>query len=199
MKKQIIMMTLAVAATGLWAKASDTNDSKLRVNPTESKVEWLGKKVTGEHTGHIDISSGELIIDGGKLSGGTFVIDMSSITNTDIEKSDMNEKLVGHLKSDDFFAVEKYPTSKLVITQVTHEKGSKYQVKGNITIKGITKPIDFPAEVSLAGDKAFASAVITIDRSEFDVKYGSGSFFDGLGDKMIYDDFTLNVSLVAGQ
>lgn len=197
--KQFLIMALAVVATSLSAKASDTKDSKLTVNPQESKVEWLGKKVTGEHTGNIDISSGELLIDAGKLSGGNFVIDMSSITNTDLEKPEMNQKLVGHLKSDDFFAVEKHPTSKLVITQVTHEKGSKYRVKGNITIKGITKAIDFPAEVSLAGAKAYASAVITIDRSDFDVKYGSGSFFDGLGDKMIYDDFTLNVSLVAGE
>lgn len=133
------------------------------------------------------------------MRGGSFEIDMQSIKNTDIENEEYNQKLVGHLKSDDFFGVEKYPKASFVIKEVDQKNASKYHVKGDITIKGTTKSIEFPVEISMMDDKAVASASITIDRSEFDIRYGSGSFFDGLGDKMIYDDFTLDVTLVAAK
>ena len=199
MKKQVLLIALSVIAIGFSAFTGKEKKSVLSVNVPESKVVWLGKKVTGEHTGTINIASGDLKFSDNTLSGGSFEIDMSSIENSDIENEEYKQKLVGHLKSDDFFGVEKYPISTLVIKNVEVKSANKYHVKGEITIKGITKSIEFPVEVSLVGSKATASATITIDRSEFDVKYGSGSFFDGLGDKMIYDDFTLNVTLVANK
>ena len=199
MKKQVLLIALSVVAIGFSAFTGKEKKSVMSVNVPESKVVWLGKKVTGEHTGTINIASGDLEFSDDKLSGGSFEIDMSSIANSDIENEEYKQKLVGHLKSDDFFGVEKYPISTLVIKNVEVKSANKYHVKGEITIKGITKSIEFPVEVSLVGSKATASATITIDRSEFDVKYGSGSFFDGLGDKMIYDDFTLNVTLVANK
>ena len=171
----------------------------MSVNVAESKVTWLGKKVTGEHTGTIQLLSGGMQFNDDKLVGGSFEIDMRSIENTDLENEEYNQKLVGHLKSDDFFGVKKYPAATMKITDVEQKTSSKYHVTGDITIKGITKSIVFPVEVSLLDTKAVASASITIDRSEFDVRYGSGSFFDDLGDKMIYDDFRLDVTVVASR
>lgn len=199
MKNQILTVGLAVVAMAFSAFTEKEKKSVLAVDTAESKVTWLGKKVTGEHSGTIEIAFGDLQFSDDKLSGGSFEIDMNSIKNTDIENDEYSQKLDGHLKSDDFFGVENYPKAVLVITNVGQKSNNKYHVTGDITIKATTKSIEFPVEISMSGSKAVASASITIDRSEFDVKYGSGSFFDGLGDKMIYDDFTLDVTLVASK
>jgi polyisoprenoid-binding protein YceI len=197
MKRQIL--TMAFVAAGVGAFAEGEVQSNMTVITQESQVEWLGKKVTGEHYGTISISKGDLKLENDVLTGGSFEIDMKTIICTDLENQDANQKLVGHLKSDDFFGVEKFPTANFVITGVEKTGSTKYLVHGDITIKGITKSISFPTQVAIYGDKASATASITIDRSEFNVKYGSGSFFDGLGDKMIYDEFTLDVTLVANK
>lgn len=192
-------MALAIVAIGYSAIAGNDKQETMNVNTEESKVVWLGKKVTGEHAGHISLADGQLMFDGDKLTGGSFEMDMTTITNTNLEKEETNQKLVGHLKSDDFFGVEKFPKSTFVITNVEEKKGGKYHVQGDLTIKGITKSIDFPAQITMLDSKAVATAAITIDRSEFDVRFGSGSFFDNLGDKVIYDDFTLDITLVANK
>ncbi len=197
MKKQILLIALSVLAIAISSFTGKEKKTTLSVNVAESKVVWLGKKVTGEHTGTIGIAQGNLEFSKNQLSGGSFEIDMKSIANTDLEDQEYKNKLEGHLKSDDFFGVEKFPKATLVIKKVKHDTGNKYQVKGDMTIKGITNAIEFPVEVSIDGSKATASATIIIDRSKFEVKYGSGSFFDNLGDKMIYDEFTLEVTLVA--
>ena len=199
MKKTILLIAFSIVAIGYNAIAGKDGKSTMSVNAEESKVQWLGKKVTGEHTGEIRMAYGDLQFDGEELTGGSFEIDMKSITNSDIENEEYNQKLVGHLKSDDFFGVEKYPKASFVITGVEQKKAGKYHIKGDLTIKGITKSIEFPAQVTMLDSKATATASITVDRSEFNVRYGSGSFFDGLGDKMIYDDFTLDVTLVANK
>ncbi len=193
-----ILSTLAIAV--LFVASSFTGkdvNGAFNANTSKSTVAWLGKKVTGEHNGHISLKSATLDVKKGKLTGGEFVIDMTSITNEDIEDAGYKEKLVGHLKSDDFFGVEKYPTSKFVITKVEHKGGNDYQIAGNLTIKEKTEKIEFPATVEIGDDEVTASAKLVIDRSKFDVRYGSGSFFDGLGDKMIYDDFELDINIVA--
>ncbi len=194
MKKQVLFIALTVAIVGF---SAFTEKEGFTVNTSESKVAWLGKKVTGQHNGVINIADGTLEIENGKLKGGNFTIDMNSITVLDLKDAEYNKKLTGHLKSDDFFGVEKHPKSMLVIKSVKEKSNNKYHVKGDITIKGVTKTIEFPAEVNLIGSKAVASASITIDRSQFGVKYGSGAFFEDLGDKMIYDDFVLDVTLVS--
>jgi polyisoprenoid-binding protein YceI len=199
MKKKILLFALSIVAIGYSAIAGNEGKSTMSVNSEESKVVWLGKKVTGEHSGEIKMAFGDLQFDGDMLTGGSFEIDMNSISNTDVENEEYKQKLVGHLKSDDFFGVKEYPKASFVITDVEHKKAGKYLVKGDITIKGITKSIEFPAQVTMLDSKATATASVTIDRSEFNVKYGSGSFFDGLGDKMIYDDFTLDITLVANK
>ncbi len=199
MKKQVLVFALTVVAIGFSAFKGEEKESTLSVNVAESKVVWLGKKVTGEHTGTIEIGQGDLEFANDKLVGGSFEIDMKSMKNTDIENDEYNQKLVDHLKSDDFFGVEKFPKSTFVIKNVEQKSNTRYHVSGDITIKGITKSIEFSVELTMVDSKAVASTSITIDRSEFDIRYGSGSFFDNLGDKMIYDDFTLDITIVANK
>ena len=163
----------------------------LEVDKESSKVTWRGEKVTGFHEGTIEIKEGDFEYVDGKLTGGKFVIDMTSI-----ESDEELDKLEGHLKSDDFFGVAKYPTATFVIKEVVNQGPKGYNITGDITIKGITKEIKFVADIKEVGNNVNASAEIELDRSEFNVRYGSGSFFDGLGDKLIYDNFTLGVNLV---
>lgn len=160
------------------------------VNVKESSVTWTGKKVTGSHTGTIQLKSGHFKVEDEKLIGGEFIMDMASIVNNDLS-GESKGKLEGHLKSDDFFGVEKHPTSKLVITSVAKKDNGTYGVVANLTIKDKTNPITF----DLDWNENSASAKLTIDRSKYDVRYGSGSFFDNLGDKTIYDNFDLEVNL----
>lgn len=162
-----------------------------KVDVAKSTVNWTGKKVTGEHHGTIAVKEGNLEVAGGKVTGGKVVMDMSAIANTDLTDADMNAKLIGHLKSDDFFGVATYPTAELVITKVD---GTTFS--GNLTIKGITNPASFTATSSKDGKSTVYKGALTVDRSKYNVKYGSKSFFDNLGDKVIYDEFTLDFSLV---
>jgi polyisoprenoid-binding protein YceI len=132
---------------------------------------------------------------GDKLEKGSFVVNMSTIVCTDIKDEGYRAKLEGHLKSDDFFGVEKYPESKFEVVKAKNLGNGNYEVHGNITIKGITKPISFNVNMHHHGDDLHVSGKIVIDRSKFNVRYGSGSFFDNLGDKTIYDDFELSLDL----
>ncbi|MCC5931500.1 MAG: YceI family protein [Cyclobacteriaceae bacterium] len=192
----LIMATLAVTF-GLKAE----NDAKetFTADVNKSEIKWNGKKVTGEHYGKIKLDNASLIMDNGQLTGGSFVVDMTSLTVEDIKDPGTNQKLTGHLKSDDFFGIEKFPRANFVITEVSKKDGDNYHVKGNITIKGKTEAIEFPAVIRTKGAEVDATATVTINRAKFDVKYGSGSFFDNLGDKMIYDNFDLDIHLVASK
>lgn len=182
--KTILAAILIFASVGLMAQ-------KMEVDTQNSKLEWLGKKVTGEHSGTILLKEGYVKMKKNQLAGGEFTIDMTSIVNTDIEDAEYKAKLEGHLKSDDFFGVANYPTAKLEIKKASAFKDNKATVTAHLTIKDITLPVEFEVEKG-EGDMV---ATIIIDRSKYDIQYGSGSFFDGLGDKMIYDDFTLMVNL----
>ncbi|KEQ30985.1 lipid-binding protein [Pedobacter antarcticus 4BY] len=170
-----------------------------KVDPGQSKLTWLAKKVTGEHAGTIQVRSGSLEVDNNVLKGGSFELDTKTITVTDIEDKEGNAKLLGHLKSDDFFAVEKFGTAKFVITSAQSKGSGLYQIKGNLTIKGITNEVTFPANVTLDNNKLVAKAKIKVDRTKYDIKFRSKSFFENLGDKTIYDDFELDIQLVANK
>ena len=160
------------------------------IKTENSKLVWKGYKVTGSHEGTIDIQSGSLIFEGDKLTGGNIVINMATIASTDLE-GEYKGKLEGHLKSDDFFGVETHSTSTLEFTEVKASGKNSYNVIGNLTIKGKTNPVNFA--ISIYGNKATAS--LKVDRTKYDVKYGSASFFDGLKDKAIYDEFDLVADL----
>lgn len=160
------------------------------IKTENSKVVWKGYKVAGSHEGTIDIKSGSLSFNEGKLIDGTIIIDMTTIANTDLE-GEYKGKLEGHLKSDDFFGVETHNTAALEFTSVKLASKNAYNVEGDLTIKGKTNPVSFT--ISIYGNKATAN--LKVDRTKFDVKYGSASFFDNLKDKAIYDEFDLVADL----
>ena len=187
LKQLIIASALFSSVTAFAAKEI------IQVDPAASKIVWLGKKVTGEHTGEIKIASGQLEFDGAAFKAANFSVDMTTITNTDLTDPEYNKKLVNHLNSDDFFSVEKNKTATFVTKSVSKVKDNTYKVTGDLTIKGKSAPATFNADVTKSG----ATAIVTFDRTKYDVKYGSGKFFQGLGDKMIDDSVQLTVTLTA--
>jgi len=180
---------LFIAFIGLTAGITNGQD-KLAADTSKTTLSWLGEKVTSQHTGTIKLQSGWINWNDNKIVSGEFTIDMASI-----KESDRNAMLERHLKSDDFFSVEKFPTAILVLTgSDSFEKGTAV-VKGTLTIKGITNPIEFKSNVQKKDDGLWFYSNITVDRTKYNLKYGSGSFFDNLGDKVIYDEFKLKVAL----
>lgn len=163
-----------------------------------STLAWKGFKPGEFHNGTIQISEGYLAFDDGKLNAGNFVIDMKTIKNLDIENTEYNGKLLGHLASPDFFDVENHPSSAFSITGV-EEKEGKTIVKGNLTIKNIKKNIEFPAIISVDGNNVtFKSEPFTIDRTDWDIKFKSGKFFTDLAkDKMIGDNIEFQIDVKA--
>jgi polyisoprenoid-binding protein YceI len=203
--KSLKLAAMAVAIlTSFSVSAGDGSNGKavhLKVNISKSELIWNAKKVTGEHTGTITLKEGTIILNGTKLTGGRFTADLNSITCTDLTDKTYNDKLIGHLKSDDFFSVQKHPTAQFVLTKATTKTAGVYDVTGDLTIKGITKPVTFPVTVVSTSAGTEATGKLVVDRAKYDIKYNSKSFFDvsALGDKMINDEFTINVKLIAGK
>ncbi len=183
---------------GVDSPGKKAKETTYKVDSQQSKLVWTGKKVTGEHTGLAPVSGGTVLLgEGGKLQGGQFQISLKDLTVTDVTDADNNAKLVGHLKGDDFFAVAKHPTAQFVITSASPAGDGNYDVTGKLTIKGITNDVNFPVKVKSDKDRLTATAKVTVDRTKYDIKFRSKNFFENLGDKTIYDDFTLDVTLVA--
>lgn len=193
-----LSFSLLLSFSALFAFADGKNNGKFVVNPAQSSLQWFAEKVTGKHNGTVQLSGGDMVVANNQLKSGNFTMNMASIAVTDIKDPGTNAKLLGHLKSDDFFSTAKFPTSTFVITSVTPgAQGGAHTVKGNLTIKGITQPIEFPATVSVNGKNLNATATIKVDRTKFDIRYGSKTFFESIGDKAIYDEFTMELKLVA--
>jgi polyisoprenoid-binding protein YceI len=216
MKKTAILATCAAvltlsaftgnnkAVTAATEVAAPAKARTYNVETSKSEVKWNAKKVTGEHYGDITLKSGQLQVDKNKVTGGTFVIDMTSLTVEDIKDAGSNGKLVGHLKSDDFFSVDKHPSATFTITEVSPIAKAaagqpNHNVKGNLTIKGITNPVSFPATITVKDGIATAKADVTVDRTKYDIRYRSNNFFENLGDKAIYDEFTVSLNVTAKQ
>jgi polyisoprenoid-binding protein YceI len=185
--KKLVSLSVLVLMVVFAVNAQD-----LKVNASKSELLWTAKKVTGEHHGKINLKEGIVSLKNNSIVSGKFVIDMSTIEDLDLPAGEWHDKLIGHLKSDDFFGVQTYPEAILVLTGSTPFENGKAMVKGNLTIKGITNQIEFEA-TKLDNDY---TALITVDRTLYNVRYGSGKFFENLGDKTIYDDFILDVKLV---
>jgi polyisoprenoid-binding protein YceI len=172
------------------------------VDPTQSTISWNAKKVTGEHNGIVKMAKGQLNLEGNKLIGGTFVADMSTLRDVDKgETNPFNEKLVNHLRSDDFFAVEKYPTSTFKITSVKPIAGARpgepnYTIVGELTMKATTKTQTFPATINLSGDVVQATAKFAVNRLDYDIKYRA-AIIGTAADKIIDDTFSLDLKIVA--
>lgn len=172
-----------------------------KVDTRSSVLEWYAAKVTGKHNGTILLSGGTIEVNKGKITG-SFDIDMTTIEDKDIANPEYKGKLENHLKGPDFFGVKEFPASKFVLTEVTPLKttgagGVTHHVKGLLTIKDKTNEISFDANIKIEGGKASCSGSAVVDRSKFDIKYGSKTFFADIGDKMIYDEFTLKFNVTA--
>lgn len=196
MKKVFVLAGMIVfAALAAVAGSKSGEQANLKVDTKASKVYWTAKKVTGEHTGYVTLQNGNVIWKDGAISDALITMDMNSIECTDLE-GEWKDKLVGHLKSDDFFSVEKNPTASFDIKSVK-KTGSQNVVTGDLTIKGITHEVSFPVEVKNVNNTLTANGTAKLDRTKWDIRYGSGKFFDSLGDNMIYDEFEIRFELVA--
>jgi polyisoprenoid-binding protein YceI len=180
-----ITLALVVVLSTLSVSAQTKN-----INTATSSIEWLGKKVTGQHNGTVNFKDGTLVFKKNILAGGTFTVNMTSLTATDLT-GEYQGKLNGHLKADDFFGTEKFPTATLVFKKIGVKSANVYNVTADLTIKGITKPVTF--ELTVNGNTA--TTAFNVDRTKYDIKYGSKSFFESIGDKAIYDEFELKVAL----
>jgi len=173
--------------------------TKFEIESAKSRIDWIGKKVTGAHNGTIDVKEGTLLVTDGKLSGGTIVIDTASIKILDIADADTNAQFAGHLASDDFFAIEKFPTATFVITSVKGLSANQYHLEGNLTIKGITHTAGLDAAIETNAGALTLAGKLIVDRTKYDIKFRSGNFFKDLGDTLIYNDFELDTHLTAFQ
>jgi len=168
---------------------------KLNVDVSSSQLKWTGFHLAKsyEHWGHIDLKSGNIVTDGKKIVTGEFVIDMNTISNKDVEKTEDNIKLVGHLKSDDFFAVSRFPEAKLIIKSTERKSGSTYKTIADLTIRGITKEIVFDTEInSISKSELEAIAKFRVKRTDFEVMYGWS-----LQNIMLDGEFEIDVKLIA--
>jgi polyisoprenoid-binding protein YceI len=207
MKNKIsaIALTIVLAATSMWASptGSEENNSNARgpaysYNSTESKVYWEGSKPGGTHVGTIEVVNGKVITDGNQIVGGTFNLDMATIQNEDIKNDGMRSRLLEHLRSEDFFHVEKYPVSTFEITGVEPSDSgpSMHVITGNLTIRGNTREISFPAEIEMSDRLIHArSGEITLNRTLWGVNYNSKSIFAGLKDSFIDDEMVITLDV----
>ena len=178
-------------ASNQQAQGVATADNIYNIDNTQSQITWTGREVsTSSHYGTLDFVSGNFEISNGAIVNGEFIVDMTSINNLDME-GDSKARLEGHLKSDDFFSVESYPTSSISINSSELISDGKWNVSADLSIKGFTHPVNFEMISSEDG----WSANLVFDRSKYDVRFRSGSFFENLGDKLIYDDIELSINL----
>jgi len=177
-------------------------DKKYQIDCGKSLVTWTGRNLAGRHTGNLAISQGELTIEQGQLTGGRIVIDMKSISNLDLQQADYRSMLVSHLLSEDFFEVSRYPSAEArllgsrPIPEATPGRAN-YLVDADLTIKGITHPVQFAAIIAPQPDCIKAHATLDIDRTAWNVTYGSGRLFEMLGMHLVNDMVTLEFFLVA--
>jgi len=170
--------------------------AKFQIQPASSTVNWTGKKVLGLHTGSIRVESGFLELASGSITSGEIIIDMTSIVITDIDDPKTHNEFLAHLLHEDFFSVNRFKTAKLAVTGSTQTGDTTFTVRGNLTIKEITHPVSFPAKVEVFTNYLHAMGELVIDRTLYNIRYGSGKFIPNLGDKLIYDDFVLQFKLI---
>lgn len=180
--------------------AAEGETAVYAVDTAASVIEWYGfKPVGGSEAGTVQIASGEMNFAGDQFVAGSVVIDMNTIETT-TQSGGMAEQLIGHLNSDDFFGVETYPTATLVIKSATPtDVANQYTVVADLTIKAITNEIEFVTDVVVGEGTLTATSELIVNRADFDVRYGSGTFFSNLGNDLISDDMEMTVTLVANQ
>jgi polyisoprenoid-binding protein YceI len=195
MKK--VLLFLSIVSVALMSFTIAPKPTTYSLDASKSTFKWIGKKVTGQHYGNVNFTTGQVITDGNNVIGGAFTVDMGSISVKDLEPAKGGDKLLGHLKSDDFFGVANNPTATLTIKKATSKGGNSYDVVADLTIKGTTAEVTFPATITKDATSLTAQASFKVNRTKYGIKYGSGSFFDNLGDKAINDDFEVEVNIAA--
>lgn len=171
--------------------------TNFKIVSSNSNVEWTGRKVTGAHNGTIGIKEGNFIINDGKLKGGNVVIDTSSIKILDVTDPVTNTQFAGHLASDDFFSIEKFPTATFDVLFVKEIADTSFHLEGNLTIKDITHVVGFDVTVEKSRNTIKITGKLIIDRTKYEIRFRSGNFFKDLGDTLIYNDFDLDFNIVA--
>lgn len=175
------------------AKAEATAEV-YNVNTETSVIKWVGNKVTGSHNGTLKLSSGTLTVKGTEITSGSFIMDMNTITDTDLQPGKGKEKLEGHLKTGDFFETEKFPTGKFEVVSAKKGEGNTYELTGNLTLRDVTKSVTFKANVDVANGALKASAPqFTIDRLLWGIKY------EGMKDDLINQNIGLSIELNAAK
>ncbi|MET0636943.1 MAG: YceI family protein [Chitinophagaceae bacterium] len=169
------------------------DEKYIKIDKKESVITWKGSGPMGSHTGYVYVSQGELMIKNGELMGGAVEVDMSTIVGDD-HRNDNN--LIDHLKNPDFFDVKKFPNSTIAITRVAPINVEVKEITANLTIKGITHPVTFPARIEVKDSILEADARLVIDRTKWGVRYNSGTFFDNLKDQAIADSIEFNIKVV---
>ena len=194
-------MFLTLIAIGLLTVVAQSGYAATTIDVNKSKVEWIGTKVTGQHNGTLDLVSGSVDFSGSQIKAARFVFDMQSIKVLDIKDQKRNSSLVNHLKDDDFFSADRYPTAVFELRSAKPIKAASpaeenYLITGDLTIKGITHAITFKSRVDLSGSKAQARGTILVDRTKYGITYKSGSIFESIGDRAIHDEFSIAFEVV---
>lgn len=171
---------------------------QFEIESAKSQIDWTGRKVTGAHNGTIGIKEGNFILNNGKIIGGNIVINTASIKILDVTDAATNAQFAGHLASDDFFSIEKFPTASFTISSTKQLTANTYYLEGNLTIKDITHVTGFEVTVEENTENALSlKGKLVIDRTKYDIKFRSGNFFKDLGDTLIYNDFDLDFTITA--
>jgi polyisoprenoid-binding protein YceI len=170
--------------------------TKFEMQKESCTVNWTGKKVLGLHTGTINISEGFFDFDNQEIRNGEVVMDMTSLLITDIKDSKTHQEFKDHLWNDDFFSINRFNTSSLKINEGKLTGNNEYNIKGVLTIKDISHSISFIAKIEILTDFLYSTGEIVIDRTLYNIRYGSGKFIKNLGDKLIYDDFILQFKII---
>ena len=171
--------------------------TNFKIVSANSQIDWTGRKVTGAHNGTIEIKEGLLTLNDGKIKEGVIVINTASIKILDVTDPATNAQFAGHLASDDFFSIEKFPTATLDILSAKEISNETYHLEGNLTIKDITHLVDFDAKIENNNNQIRLSGKLVIDRTKYDIRFRSGNFFTDLGDTLIYNDFDLDFNITA--
>lgn len=176
------------------ASATEVSGVSYTIDPTASVLRWEGKKVSATHHGNVVFKSGNIYVDGNNITGGEFVTDMASITNED-QQGEWKEKLVDHLKSEDFFHVEKHPEATFQITEVkATDNPAQVQISGNLTIRGISKNITFNADVvEIDENKVKVNTDFNIERENWGITY------TGMADDLISKEINFKINIVANR
>lgn len=208
MKKYIFMFAMAGLGLSVFAaapskKIKKSTEVSYKVDVAASTFKWHAKKVTGAHSGTVNFGSGTISFLNNLLAKAVIIMDMKTIEVTDLT-GEYHDKLVNHLKGEDFFSVQKYNTAVLTVKSASPIAGAaagseNYTIVADLTIKGITKEVLFSAMISVNAKQVIVNADFDIDRTDFDIRYSSGKFFEGLGDKAIMDKFNIKVRVVANK